>query len=238
MTFFKAFSVITSVLCCFILLSVPAFSQDMAPHAGMAMDHDSQHSSMDHSGHARMADSGATAMDHSAHQAMMAEKNSLVQSQVVYHIPDVELIDQNGQKVKLDVFLADSEPYALNFIFTTCTTICPVLTASFAQMQRQLGPEADGLQLISITIDPEYDTPQVLKSYSEKVRAKKNWTFLTGDFQDIVTTEESFAAVTADKMNHKPVYFFKTRGNAEWTRVDGLAGGGELADIYRKNAAL
>jgi protein SCO1/2 len=70
----------------------------------------------------------------------------------------------------------------LNFIFTTCTDVCPLFTANFAQLQRTLndGHRAD-VFFISITTDPEVDSPKVLKSYAQRYGADfKNWAFLTG----------------------------------------------------------
>lgn len=201
----------------------------MMTATGYAMKHDK-------TSHDAMKSSGE--MDHSSHKAMMKQKNSHAMSRVSYQMPDVSLLDQNGRNVSLREFLTDSEPYALNFIFTTCTTICPILTASFSQMQRELGADADGLKIISVTIDPEYDTPEVLRSYANKVSAEKNWSFLTGRYDDIVTTENAFDAYTGDKMNHRPVYFFKIKGEKEWIRIDGLASGTDLAEIYSTHAQL
>jgi protein SCO1/2 len=178
----------------------------------------------------------AQEMDHSAHRAMMKQKNNNTQSQEHYQIPDVVLLNQDGEKIKLKEFLSDSEPYALNFIFTTCTTICPILTASFSHMQRELGAEADELQVISISIDPEYDTPSVMKEYADKVGATKNWTFLTGPFNSIMAVEKAFDSYFPDKMQHRPVYLFKIGSDANWVRIDGLASGSDLAEIYQTNA--
>lgn len=171
--------------------------------------------------------------DHSAHMAMMNQKNSYTEKQARYQIPDVELTDQDGRKIKLQELLGASEPYALNFIFTTCTTICPILTASFSHMQRELGEDADSLNLISVSIDPEYDTSKILKQYSKRVGATKNWTFLTGDFKTIVKVEKAFDSYSSDKMNHRPAYLFKIASDENWYRVDGLASGSDLANIYQ-----
>lgn len=192
------------------------------PGAALAMDN----SKMDHS---KMMSEGE---DHSAHMAMMNKKNSYTERQARYQIPAVELTDQNGRKINLQELLKDSEPYAINFIFTTCTTICPILTASFSHMQSELGDDADSLRLISISIDPEYDTPKVLKKYAEKVGATKNWTFLTGDFKTVVEVEKAFDSYSSDKMNHRPAYLFKLASDENWYRVDGLASGTDLANIY------
>lgn len=196
------------------------------------MEHDGidrktmQHEGMNHA--AMMAGE-----DHSAHMAMMQQQNDFKERQAKYQVPDVELLDQHGNRVKLRQLLQEKEPYALNFIFTTCTTICPVLTASFSHMQHELGAAADKLNLISISIDPEYDTPKVLREYSKKARADKNWTFLTGDYKTIIAVEKAFDNYTSDKMNHRPAYMFKLAGNDSWHRVDGLASGTDLANIYQ-----
>jgi len=89
----------------------------------------------------------AAEMDHSAHRAMLQQNSDLVRTEVRYTVPDVELVNQDGEKVRLAQLLRASEPYALNFIFTTCSTICPILTSSFRQMQRELGDEAQSLQI-------------------------------------------------------------------------------------------
>lgn len=188
--------------------------------------------SCSHSMHGSMSDD----MDHSAHKAMMKKENSFSESSANYQVPNVALLNQNGEKINLKEYLDSNEPYALNFIFTTCTTICPILTASFSHMQRELDEDAETLQLISISIDPEYDTPNVLNDYAQKVRATKNWTFLTGDYETIIAVEKAFNAYTPDKMNHRPSYIFKTESSSDWVRIDGLASGSDLANVYQLNS--
>ena len=68
-------------------------------------------------------------------------------------------------------------PLALNFIFTTCTTICPVMTATFSGLRRRLGSEAEELRMVSISIDPERDRPATLKAYAERFKAPAAWRF-------------------------------------------------------------
>jgi len=176
-----------------------------------------------------VAGAAATAADeHAAHHAAMNRPRYTV-SERDYDIPDVELIDANGAAGSLRSLLEADEPVALNFIFTTCTTICPVMTATFAQMQRQLGSAAGSVRLVSISIDPEYDRPEVLKSYAAQFGAGGNWTFLTGDSSDIVAVMRSFDAYAGSKMNHQPVTFLKKPHDRSWTRIDGLASGEGLA---------
>jgi len=167
--------------------------------------------------------------EHAAHRAAM-QKTRYTATTESYTIPDVELIDQLGISVSLRTLLETDQPVALNFIFTTCTTICPVMTATFAQMRRELGNTGSDLRLVSISIDPEYDRPDKLKAYSEQFRAGEGWDFLTGDSADIVQVLKSFDSYAGSKMNHQPVTLLKSPGSATWTRLDGLASGKDLAN--------
>ena len=103
------------------------------------------------------------------------------------------------------------------------------MTATFAQMRRELGESGSDLHLISISIDPEYDRPDKLKAYSEQFRAGAGWDFLTGDSADIVQVLKSFDSYAGSKMNHQPVTLLKSPGSSSWTRIDGLASGADLA---------
>ena len=166
---------------------------------------------------------------HAAHRAAMQNPRYAATTET-YAIPDVELIDQSGTSVSLRALLDADQPIALNFIFTTCTTICPVMTATFAQMRRELGDAGDQLRLVSISIDPEYDRPDKLMAYSEQFQAGPGWDFLTGDSKDIVQVLKSFDSYAGSKMNHQPITLLKSPESASWTRLDGLASGKDLAN--------
>ena len=165
---------------------------------------------------------------HAHHRAAMKQTNYTVKD-ADYSVPDVNLLDTSGATVSLQDLLSSDEPLALNFIFTTCTTICPVMTATFAQLQRELGDDAESLRLVSISIDPEYDRPEVLGAYAKQFQAGGNWTFLTGDRNDIVSVLRSFDSYTGSKMSHRPVTLLKSPGSDSWIRIDGLASGQSLA---------
>lgn len=173
-------------------------------------------------------DANAIADAHAAHRAAMSKARYTVKD-AQYDIPDVRLIDTSGESVSLREFLSSGQPVALNFIFTTCTTICPVMTVTFAQMQRQLGDAADQLRLVSISIDPEYDRPAILDAYAKQFHAGDNWVFLTGDSNDIEAVLRSFDSYTGSKMNHQPLTLLKKPGVPSWVRIDGLANGESLA---------
>jgi len=108
-------------------------------------------------------------------------------------MPDFELKDQLGRNVKLSSFR--SKVIAVDFIYTRCPLpeICPRLSANFARLQRRF-PE--GLVLLSITIDPQYDTPEVLSRYARIWKADpERWRFLTGDLQAVREVAGRFGMV-------------------------------------------
>lgn len=171
--------------------------------------------------------------DHSAHLKMMSKTHFKV-SDVSYVIPNEILLNESGSKIELKKILNQQQPIALNFIFTTCSTICPIMTATFAQMRRQLGKASEQVQLVSITIDPEYDRPEVLKSYAAKFGVSEGWTFLTGEGNSINQVLRSFDVYAGSKMNHQPITLFKNPKSPTWIRLDGLASGKEMANLVKK----
>ena len=99
---------------------------------------------------------------------------------------NIQLIDQNSQKVD-DTFFT-SAPSIVNFIFTRCQDICPALSQKMKYIQTQV-PK---VRLVSISVDPEYDTPNVLKEYGTRYQAGPSWFFLTGTREQITKTNAVF----------------------------------------------
>lgn len=184
-----------------------------------------------------LAASAATAqeppMDHSHHAAMMAKPSPFVRTQHEYSVPDATLRDQAGRPVSIGSLLGTPGPLAVNFIFTTCTTICPVMTATFAQLKRELGAEADRIRLVSITIDPEHDTPAVLADYAKRFGAGPDWSFLTGSPGDVERVLRAFDAWPGSKAGHRPITLLRRGSEGAWVRLEGLGSGAALAEQVR-----
>ncbi|MEW5746290.1 MAG: SCO family protein [Nitrospirota bacterium] len=151
-----------------------------------------------------------------------------------YAVPDVTLVNQDGKKVRLAALLNADKPVMLDFIYGTCTTICPVLSAGYSSLQRKLGPDASKVQLVSVSIDPEYDTPEVMREYLKRYRAKPGWDFLTGSRENIDKVMRAFDAYVPNKMAHYPLTLLKFPGENAWVRIYGLIGTAELMEEYRK----
>jgi protein SCO1/2 len=142
-----------------------------------------------------------------------------------FDVPDLTLITHNDEQVLWSDLLLRDKPVFVQFIFTSCPTICPVLSAEFAQLQKLAGTQA---QLVSVSIDPEYDRPERLTAYGEKFDAGPGWTFVTGSKEDIIHLQEVFDSYEGNKMYHRPVTFLKMPGSQEWVIFDGFIGGKEM----------
>jgi len=149
-----------------------------------------------------------------------------------YTMPDVTLINQDGKPVRLKSITESDKPVVVDFIYGTCTTICPVLSAGYVNLQNRIGSAGNVPRLISITIDPEHDTPQVLKEYLKRYRAKPGWEFLTGSRQDIDRVMKAFNAYIPDKMSHYPLNLIRSPKDNSWVRLYGIMSSREFMDEY------
>lgn len=176
----------------------------------------------------------ARAHDGDNHPAQWPGKNDYQRSVRSYAIPDVVLADADGTPVRLRELLASDDPVMLNFIFTTCAAICPVMVRVFADVPARLGGQAKNLRMISISIDPDNDTPAQLRSFAKNLAAGQRWKFLTGRVQDIKTVQMAFDSYRGDKMNHEPLTLMRHASAKTWVRIDGFANPDELVREYRK----
>ncbi len=95
-----------------------------------------------------------------------------------WSVPDFALTERSGQTVKLADFAG--KVWVADFFYTTCPGPCPMMSSRLGEVQKELGTEPD-LRLVSISTDPEKDTPEVLKLYAGKFHASDRWLFLTGE---------------------------------------------------------
>jgi len=139
-------------------------------------------------------------------------------------IPDVELLDQDGRKVRFYTDLVKGKTVAVNFVFTTCTTICPPLGATFARLQKELGARAGrDVRLVSISVDPATDTPERLKAWGAKFHAAEGWTLVTGRKPQVDELLRALGAGVANPADHTPTVLIGNDAAGQWTRAYGLA---------------
>ncbi|MCG8459908.1 MAG: SCO family protein, partial [Holophagales bacterium] len=115
----------------------------------------------------------------------LSDARSAASLPVVKEAPAFSLQNRDGSTV--DLARLEGKPWVADFIFTSCPGICPMLTEKMSQLAAEL--PADEVQLVSFSVDPETDTPEVLQEYAQKRDAGDNWLFLTGP------TEEMYSVV-------------------------------------------
>ncbi|MCK4586404.1 MAG: SCO family protein, partial [Gammaproteobacteria bacterium] len=207
------------------------FSEEM-DHS--SMDHGSMdHGTMDHSS----MNHGDGKEDHSAHRAAIAAKysdNNYSRSESSYDLKSIELLRMDDQLVKLADELGTDSPVLLNFIFTSCATVCPVLTATFSSFQKKLGDEAKNVTMISISIDPQYDRPGKLREYAKLFNAGSQWKFYTGSDEQSISVQKAFGAYRGSKMNHIPLTFLRAAGaGSKWVKLEGFTSSSDLVKEFR-----
>jgi cytochrome oxidase Cu insertion factor (SCO1/SenC/PrrC family) len=155
-----------------------------------------------------------------------------------FEIPDVTVYDQNGNKLSFFSDLVKGKTVAINFIFTTCKTVCPPLTATMSRVQQELASGGHRpIQLISITVDPVTDVPERLKSFAQKFEAKPGWTFVTGTKSNIDLLLKALGAYVSDPAAHSPMVLIGNEPARYWTRAYGLARPSALRDLILQASA-
>ena len=114
----------------------------------------------------------------------------------LFPVPNVSLVDENGRPVSLDSMKGSITVY--DFIFTNCSGICPIMSRNMAELTEKIPKEAP-VKFVSISVDPERDTPEALRKYATHFRKDDRWVFLTGERDEIVRLSvEGFKLAAGD----------------------------------------
>jgi protein SCO1 len=141
------------------------------------------------------------------------------------YFPNVPLTDQDGRTLHLYDDLLKGKTVVVNLIYTQCLDSCPLETARLLQLQKMLGDHVGkDIFFYSVSIDPEHDTPAVLKAYAEKFHTGPGWLFLTGKKTDI------------DLVAHKLGLYYDPGLNRDGHTVE-LMIGNEPSGQWTRNAA-
>ena len=155
-------------------------------------------------------------------------------STVQYAVPQVTLVRDDGKSISLPEEMNDGRPVVLNFIFTSCGSICPLMSQIFAQFQRRLGPDSHKVHLMSISTDPEQDTPAQLTEYAHRFGAGPEWQHYTGTLDASLTAQRAFDVYRGDKMSHTPVTLLRAAPGQPWRRIDGFVTPDDLLREYHQ----
>jgi protein SCO1 len=153
-------------------------------------------------------------------------------------IPDTPVFDQTGKQLRFYTDLVRGKTVAIEFIFTTCTTICPPLTATLRKVQQELGDRVGrDIELISVTVDPANDTPDRMKEFSARFGAGPGWAFVTGSESDITSLLKALGGYVDDRNEHSPMILIGNDQAGYWTRTYGLAPASKLVQLINEAAA-
>jgi cytochrome oxidase Cu insertion factor (SCO1/SenC/PrrC family) len=129
--------------------------------------------------------------------------------------PDTPLVDQDGKQVRFKSDVLGEKAVAINFVFTTCGAVCPVMGATFSKLQDRLGERlGKDISLISISIDPATDTPARMKEWGKQYGARPGWSLLTGEKGNVESLLKALEAT-----NHNaPMVLLGNPSTGEWVR--------------------
>lgn len=175
---------------------------------------------------------------HAHHRQMMKAQAEQKAQAAILEIGDARLITQDGETKSLSSDIVGDRIVVVDFVYTTCTTICPVLSAVLMQVQDQLGDRlGTEVMLVSISVDPQRDTPARLKDYSSKLRARDGWMWLTGNKDAVDEVLKDFGAYTPNFEDHPAMVLVGDGTTGEWSRFLGFPGANHIVDKINEFAA-
>ena len=166
--------------------------------------------------------------DHS-HMSKTAEE-----SPAQKYFTDVELTNQDGKKVRFYSDILKGKTVVVNAFFTSCTSVCPPMNRNMEKIQEALGDRVGrDVFLVSITVDPEVDTPARLKDYAKKFHAGPGWIFLTGKKENLDWALYKLGQYVENKDDHKTIFIVGNEPTGLWKKAFGMANVVELVQVVQ-----
>jgi len=160
---------------------------------------------------------------HEHHQEMLQQRSEANAGIAEIKLPNVTLVTQDGLQARLADDVVGDRLVIIDFVYTTCATVCPVLSATFAQVQDRLGDRLGAeVVMISLSVDPLRDTPARLKKYATGLGARDGWVWLTGSKQTVTGVLQEFGAYTPNFADHPSVVLVGDGVNGKWARFLGF----------------
>ena len=154
------------------------------------------------------------------------------------YFTDVELINQNGQTMRLYSDLIAGKTVVIDSFFTSCVGICPIMGGTFKRIQTVLGDHlGKDLILISVSVDPETDTPARLRDYAKSMSAKPGWYFVTGKKENVEQALHKLGLLVDAKENHKAVVLIGNEPKGLWKKAFGLANSEDVVKMVQEVVA-
>ena len=146
------------------------------------------------------------------------------------HLPNIELTTHEGRSVRFYDDLVKGRVVAINFMFTSCHENCPVATANLVAVQKDLGERMGrDVTMLSISLDADHDTPEVLRGYVKKYGVRPGWQFLTGRRRDIEMLRRKLGAyeldpvLDADPQQHAGIVILGNEPKGRWKAISAMS---------------
>ena len=151
------------------------------------------------------------------------------------YFPNLVMRSQDDVPVHFYEDLLKGKVVLINFIFTTCQGVCSPMTANLARVQSYLAEHmGKEVVMISISVDPEIDTPEVLKKYAAKFKTGPGWYFLTGDKRNVDWVLYKLGGYVKDKQQHTSLLIIGNEATGEWMKVNAMGAPSEIASLVTK----
>jgi protein SCO1/2 len=174
----------------------------------------------------------APADPHAGHGAHAHGQEAKEPTPAQKYFSDVELVNQDGEKVRFYTDVLKGKTVVVNAFFTTCTSVCPPMNRSMEKIQEALGARVGKeVFLVSLTVDPATDTPARLKEYAAKFHAGPGWTFLTGKKENLDWALYKLGQYVEDKESHKTIIIIGNESTGLWKKALGMAKVEDLIQI-------
>jgi len=179
-------------------------------------------------GTAAFADAGTeqpVSDPHAKHREMLKKSRADTSTASDIDLRDELLVNQHGDAVRFVSDVVGDQIVVMDFVYTTCTTVCPVLSVIFQQVQTGLGDRlGTDVKLISISVDPVRDTPVRLKNYAEGLQAHAEWAWLTGDKTVVDEVLRGLGAYSPNFEDHPSIVLVGDPQRGTWKRFFGFPG--------------
>jgi cytochrome oxidase Cu insertion factor (SCO1/SenC/PrrC family)/ABC-type branched-subunit amino acid transport system substrate-binding protein len=153
------------------------------------------------------------------------------------YFTDLELVDQNGAKVRFYSDLLAGKVVVINSFFATCSGSCPVMSGTFRKIQTALGDRIGrDVHLVSITVDPETDTPEQLRKFAKAASAGPGWHLVTGSKANVSQALHKLGLLTETKETHTAVVLIGNEPKGVWKKAFGLADSDEIVRLVKEVA--
>ena len=173
--------------------------------------------------HHHQAAGGAEGADPHAHHKAMMDKPAEPAKSADVDLKDLTLLDQQGREVRFVSDVIGERIVVMDFVYTSCTTVCPVLSAVFGQVQERLGDRlGDDVALVSVSVDPTRDTPERLKAYAENLNARPGWVWLTGPKTSVDEVLDGLGAYSPSFEDHPAMVLVGDGRTGQWSRFFGF----------------